>query len=270
MRRLEEQIAAAEREAESRGDPRDLVRLGQLYLRAGRPEAAHDVLLRAREALPPLARTIDGTTELSADWTDLLERLAAVEAEVGRLRRGRRREALLERLRGEGLDPTAHDELIRLEVEDEVEVHPETPRCPACAGAIRETTAGGVRCARSGSGADLCRHTDASDLFACGRCGLVLRAWSQKEQGRLGRDPHEPVLGVVAKPRCALCGGGIVSWTKHFLRCPQGRPRDFPICPHCRKRGFHERSIRCPRCRTDVTSVPCLETARRTRRGPPE
>lgn len=235
------------------------LRLGQLQLRAGQPEAAQEALERARTHMPPLVTTSDGGVDLREEWDALVEQLAALETETAGLLRQRRREALSAALASTGLTRELHRELIALEVQDRRPIHPETPVCPACQGPVRETEHG-VRCARSGQGGDVCRHTDAKGLHACPGCGLVLRAWDPRTKGRLPEDdPCEPPLGLPGKSRCPRCQGAVADWKRHFLRCPKGRPKDFPVCRTCGKRGHHAREIRCPRCQAEVVSAPCLE-----------
>ena len=175
---------------------------------------------------------------------------------MAREERAERRQELLAVLAERGLDPPSHDELIRIELQDGYPLHPEPARCPACQGPL-EQVGEMVRCARSGTGGDLCRHTDAQGLHQCARCGQILRAWSTKT--KLVPQPHEPPLGVAGKTRCPHCQGNVVSWIKHFRRCPQARPADFPVCLHCRKRGHHQRALQCPRCAHEVLRVDCLE-----------
>lgn len=232
------------------------LRLGQLQLRAGRVAEAREALERARAVMPPLQATSEGGVDLRAEWTELQEQLEALGGETAGLARQRRREELLARL--PALSWPEHDELIRLEVQDGRPLHPQAPRCPACQGPVRSDEHG-LRCARSGREGDVCRHTDAKGLHACAACGLVLRAWDPRTRGRLEADPCEPPLGTPEKARCPRCQGAVADWRRHFLRCPKARPADFPVCRTCGKRGHHQRSIRCPRCRAEVVSAPCLE-----------
>jgi hypothetical protein len=256
---LERQIADLERELRTgQAEPEALLRLGRLYLRAGRSRASRDALRQARERLNPLAQRTDGGVELRAEWTELQEELERVEADVAREERSERRAELLARLAEQGLDPASHDELIQIELTDGYELHPEPARCPACQGPLARVGEE-VRCARSGRQGDLCRHTDAQGLHQCDRCGQVLRAWSVKTKGKLIPNPHEPPLGLAGKPRCAHCDGLVADWRRHYMHCPKARPRDFPVCDHCRKRGFHARMLECPRCRHPVVQVDCLE-----------
>ncbi len=259
MRGLDREIADAERQARAgQADPAGLARLGQLYLRAGRPEDARGAFERARAALPPLVAGPDGELELTALWTEVNDGLTAAEAALERAARLAERAALVARLEAGGLEPALHDALVRLEVALGLPLHPEPRRCPACLGPLADDPAGGVRCARSGRGADLCRHTDARDLYACAGCGLVVRAWGERK-GRFKPGEHEPPLGRVARPRCPFCQGPVASWPQHLLRCPRARPGEFPVCGRCRKRGVHEASVRCPRCDAEVATAPCLE-----------
>lgn len=244
---------------ESPGDWPGWLRLGQLQLRCGRPEEAERALGQARAHMPPLQTMQDGSVDLRAEWTALGEQLEQLERETALLLRQGRREALARALVSTGLSPELHGELIALEVQDGLPIHKETPRCPACQGPV-VNAADGLRCARSGQGADVCRHTDAKGLHACPACGLVVRAWDPRTKGRLRDDPNEPPLGVPGKSRCPRCEGAVADWSRHFLRCPKGRPKDFPVCRVCGKRGQHARAIGCPRCRAEVVSAPCLES----------
>lgn len=280
-RGLDEELARLERAIAGGDDTPDAaLRLGQLYLRAGRAREAAAALTRAVEGMPPLAHDGEGRVDvdpLRVELLELLERARGTESEETRQERLR---VLLGELATRGvLDPSAHDELIRLEAALEGRVsHPETPACPACTGPVltvpegerhrvygldeRDLGARGqVRCARSGRDGDLCRHTDARNLYACAGCGLVLRAWVGKQVP----DPHEPPLVRPGRSRCKLCGGGVSDWRRHFLRCPRGRPADFPPCEVCGKRGFHARPLACPRCAEEVAWVPCMERAVRRR-----
>ncbi|RMG12089.1 MAG: hypothetical protein D6731_14550 [Planctomycetota bacterium] len=194
--------------------------------------------------LHPLALEVDG----------LLEQ-ARARAE-GAARAARRRELLAALEAGE-LDAAGHDELIRLEVRDGLPLHREPPRCPACAGPMSEPRADGtVRCARSGEGGDLCRHTDAEGLYACPACGLVVRAWAE---GSLPPSPHEPPLVRPERTQCPHCSGRVADWQRHVRRCPKARPVDFPRCAVCDRRGFHRASLRCPRCAAEVARTLCGE-----------
>ncbi|MCO5171391.1 MAG: hypothetical protein M9894_34240 [Planctomycetes bacterium] len=263
--RLDDEIAAAEREARAgRGDPALLVRLAQLYLRAGRLEPARAALLDARGRLSPVAEGEDGSVDLARLWDEVDDLLQQVERDLAASGRDAQRLDLVARLEGDGLSREEHAELIRLELEAGLPLHPEPARCPACRGALAEDDDGpGVRCARSGRDGDLCRHVDARDLYRCGRCGLVVRAWSAEAQGRLKRlDPHEPPLGRLTRSRCPLCNGPVADWSQHALRCPKRDQGPLPRCPVCRQRGLHARTLSCPRCAGEVATVPCLEGAR--------
>ena len=257
MRGVDHELQALLRALEERpGDWEGWLRLARLHLRAGQALEARAALDRARGLMPPLVVT-EGGVDLREEWLDLLEQLETLEGETGKLVRARRRDELVARL--SGLSPAEHDELIRLEVQDGVPVHPQALACPACRGPL---AAGpdGLRCARSGADGDVCRHTDAKGLHGCTRCGQVVRAWDPRTQGRLDPDdPFEPPIGRPGKSRCALCQGQVADWKRHFLRCPKGKPADFPRCARCGKRGFHARSIACPRCAAEVVSAPCLE-----------
>ncbi|MBX3465700.1 MAG: hypothetical protein KF878_02230 [Planctomycetes bacterium] len=263
--RLDQEIAAAEREARAgRGDPALLARLAQLYVRVGRLEPARQVLLEARARLSPLVEGQDGAVDLAALWDEVDDLLQQVERDLAASGRDARRLELVARLEQGGLPPEEHEELLRLELEAGVELHPEPPRCPACRGGLADDGDGGpVRCARSGRDGDLCRHVDARDLYRCGRCGLVARAWSPETQGRLKVGPHEPPLGRLTRPRCPLCNGAVADWSQHALRCPKGDVGQLPRCPVCRQRGVHTRTLSCPRCQGEVATVPCREGARR-------
>jgi hypothetical protein len=257
--RLDEELGRLERavQGEREPPPELLVRLGRLYMRADRAEDAAETFARAREALGATLRRPDGGLELNPLTEEVDEALAQVRAVVAdHTQRARRRElvALLEA--GE-LDRAGHDELIRLEVAAGVEVHPEEPTCPACEGPTSAPAGDGtVACGRSGRDGDLCRHTDAKDLYACETCGLVVRLW---REGKLRVDAHEPPLVRPDRSRCRHCDGRIASWKNHFMRCPKARPADFPICPVCDRRGFHAAELRCPRCRGKVAETLCGE-----------
>lgn len=163
-----------------------------------------------------------------------------------------------------GLSREEHEELIALELRDGAPLHPEPARCPACRGPLREEQGGlSVRCARSGVDGDLCRHVDARDLFRCRPCGLVVRAWNREAQGRLRPDPAEPPTATVRRPRCGHCQASVADWKNHLRACSRAQPGDFPVCPTCRQRGFHTRSIVCPRCGAEVATIPCLERMKR-------
>lgn len=267
--RLEDEIAAAEREARAgRDDPALLVRLAQLYQRAGRLEPARESLVQAQGLLKPAAEREDGTLELAALWSEVEDLLKALDDDRAALDRDGRRVELGGRLdRGEALSVAEHDELIRLEVAAGVTPHPEPRACPACRGPlVDDPDGGGVRCARSGREGDLCRHVDAQDLYCCPACGLVVRAWSREAQGRFRADPHEPPLGKLSRPRCPLCNGPVADWTQHAHRCPKGNAAQLPRCTVCRQRGQHARSLACPRCAGEVATVPCMEGFKRRQR----
>ena len=263
MARLERELAETLRRARGgEATPEVLLRLGRLHMRAGQLGDARAAFARARETIragSPLVR--DGAGEVAGLhplWTELDEALAVVDAQLGREERAARRRELQARLERQGHLPREdHDALIRLEVADGLAVHREEPRCPACDGPIRFDESGAARCARTGRGGDLCRHTDAVGLFACAGCGLVVRAWSERPL-RAG-DPREPPMVQPERGRCPRCGGRVADWSRHFLRCPKARPADFPRCDVCRGRGHHARTLRCPRCRTAVAEVPCAE-----------
>jgi hypothetical protein len=268
-RRLDEEIAAAERDARAgRAAPGTLVKLAQLYLRAGRTAQARDTLVEARGLSSPVALDQEGTVELAELWAEIDDLLQRVEQELQKDARDARRAALVVQL--STLTRAEHDELIRLEVQDGLTPHAEPPACPACRGPLRDDpdgppTGSGVRCARSGKDGDLCRHVDARDLYRCGCCGLVQRAWSRETQGRFRPDPAEPPLGELARSRCPHCAGPVADWNQHAYRCPKAKAAEFPKCPVCDKRGHHARALTCPRCKAEVTSVPCLEGTKRPR-----
>lgn len=267
--RLDDEIAAAEREARAgRGEPALLVRLAQLYLRAGRLEPAREALLDARGRLSAVVETQDGEAELDALCDEVDELLDQVDRDLAARDRDARRLELATRLEQGGLPRAEHDELIRLELEAGVPLHPEAAACPACGGGLADDPdGGGVRCARSGRDGDLCRHVDARDLYRCGGCGLVVRAWARETQGRFKPDPAEPPLGALSRPRCPLCNGPVADWSQHAFRCPKATSAaQFPKCSVCRQRGHHARTLTCPRCRAVVGSVPCLEGFKRRAR----
>lgn len=264
--RLDDEIAAAEREARAgRGDPSLLVRLAHLYLRVGRLDGARQALVDARARLSAVVHGANGEVDLDALCVEVDALLEQVDRDVALRDRDGRRLELVARLEQGGLSPAEHDELIRLELEAGVPLHPEPPVCPACRGPLAEDPdGGGVRCARSGRDGDLCRHVDARDLYRCAGCGLVVRAWAREAQGRLKPDPAEPPLGTLSRPRCPLCNGPVADWSQHAFRCPRATSAaQFPRCPVCRQRGHHARTLGCPRCRAVVGSVPCLEGAKR-------
>lgn len=264
--RLEDEIAAAERDARGgRADPALLVRLAQLYVRAGRAEQARATLLEARGLQTPVAEAEDGSVELAALWHELDELLQQVDADLALRAREARRLELVRLLEGGGLSRAEHDELLRLELQDGLPLHPEPARCPACKAPLADNEDGGVRCSRSGRDGDLCRHVDVRDLYRCGACGLVVRAWSREAQGRFKPDPHEPPLGSLSRSRCPHCGGPVADWSKHAFTCPRtgGDASKFPRCTVCRQRGHHARELTCPRCHGLVATVPCLEGFKR-------
>lgn len=265
--RLERQVGSGETTADL------LLRLGQLYLRADRPRQARDTLIQAQEVLPTLIRTMDGEIAGIDPLHDQIEEALQRAQELAQTREeSERREALTRQLERDGLAPDEHDELIRLEVAAGLTLHKQTPICPACEGPVapvppkegEEAKEGMIRCARSGQDGDLCRHTDAEGLFACSTCGLVVRPWNYRR--KLKPDPKEPPVVRPEKARCHLCGCGVADWRRHFLRCPKGRPRDFPRCTVCNSRGFHRRTLRCPRCRAQVGETPCMEKHHGSRR----
>lgn len=244
--RLDDEIAAAEREARAgRGEPALLLRLAQLYLRAGRLEPAREALVDARGRLSPVVEGQDGAVDLAALWDEVDTLLEQVDRDVALRDRDARRLELTARLEQGGLGREEHDELIRLELELHVPVHPEPAACPACRGPLADDPdGGGVRCARSGRDGDLCRHVDARDLYRCDGCGLVVRAWAREAQGRFRPDPAEPPLGTLSRPRCPLCSGPVADWSQHAFRCPKAASAaQFPKCPVCRQRGHHARTL---------------------------
>lgn len=264
--RGDEELAALERAARAgTADAEGLARLGQAYLRLGRVEDALRAFTAARERLPSSLVEREDGVEVATLWEELVELVAACEARLADRARGARREELVARLAADrALPPPLHDELVRLEVALGLPPTPEPAACPACRGPlVEDPDRPGVRCARTGVDGDLCRHMDAVDLFRCGGCGLVLRAWSQETQGRLRPDPAEPPVGHLRRPRCQACGGSIADWRAHVFRCPRARAADFPRCAACRQRGHHARVVACPRCKAEVTTVPCLERTKR-------
>ncbi len=267
--RLDDEIAAAEREARAgRGDPVLLARLARLYLRAGRLEPAREALVDARGRLSAVVEDQHGEAALDALCDEVDELLEQVDRDLAARERDGRRLELTARLEQGGLGRAEHDELIRLELEAGVPVHPTPSACPACGGPLADHPDGaGVRCARSGRDGDLCRHVDARDLYRCEGCGLVVRAWAREAQGRLKPDPAEPPLGTLTRPRCPLCNGPVADWAQHAFRCPRATSAaQFPRCGVCRQRGHHARTLTCPRCRAEVGSVPCLEGSKRRAR----
>lgn len=264
--RLDDEIAAAEREARGgRGAPALLLRLAHLYVRAGRLEPAREALVEARGGLNPVAEGQDGSVGLAALWDEVDGLLEQVEGDLVLRDRDTRRHDLSGRLEQGGLTRAEHDELIRLELAAGAPPSREPPLCPACRGPLADDPdGGGVRCARSGREGDLCRHVDARDLYRCGGCGLVVRAWSREAQGRFRPDPAEPPVGALSRPRCPLCNGAVADWSQHAFRCPRAASAaQFPKCAVCRQRGHHARTLTCPRCRGEVASVPCLEGFKR-------
>jgi hypothetical protein len=257
---LDREIAHLERAACTEPTPELLLRLAQLHLRADDPHSA----LRAYREVLGLAGVVDDLAggvivhPLRDQALLAIERLeASLADEEQRAAFTLRLQRLLGLLAEDQLAPDQHDELIRLEVSLGLEVHGQTPACPACGGAVApsDTPEGSVRCARSGEGGDLCRHTDATHMFACPCCGLVVRAWNERKIRNL--DPLEPPLLKPERARCPHCSSRVASWLRHFRRCPEARPVDFPVCGVCRKRGFHRSSLRCPRCATIVGETPC-------------
>ncbi len=261
MARIDEEISRLERRVRG-GDatPEALLRLGQVYLRADRAQAAQEVLAQAQERISAGSAVVwDAAGEVAGLhplWDEVRETLQQAQTRVEERLRASRRAALLELVEAGRATRAQHDELIRLEVADGEPLHPELPACPACAGPVLRGADGQVRCARSGKNGDLCRHIDATGLYACPSCGLVVRRWNARQ---LRPDPHEPPLVRPDRARCGFCGGGVVDWAKHFLHCPKARPGDFPRCSACSGRGFHRRALTCPRCRARVGDVACAE-----------
>jgi hypothetical protein len=263
--RLDEEIAAAEREARAGvADPLGLLRLAQLYLRAGRRADARRILGEARGVVRPIVEGQDGAVEVATAWEEVNALLVAIEAEDAADARGAQREALVLRLGSSGLSQADHEELIRLELQDGVPLHPEPAACPACKGPLAtDPRSGAVRCARSGRDGDLCRHTDATDLHRCGSCGLVVRAWAPA-LGKLRPQPNEPPAGVLQRTRCPNCNGPVASWEQHVFRCRKADAASFPRCATCGRRGHHARPVDCPRCKARITVVSCLEGLKTT------
>jgi len=256
---LDREIAHYERLAQAEATPEVLIRLGELHLRADDEPAALRAYRHALE-LTGVVPDYGGGVDLHPLRPMILKTIEELEqrinAAAGRAAGLERRAALLLRL--DQLTREEHDELIRLEVALEVEVHPEEPRCPACQGPMAEgAEAGTVICARSGADGDLCRHTDARRLYACDGCGLVVRAWVERKIRNL--DPFEPPLLKPERNRCPHCNGRVADWRRHVRNCPRARPAEFPICDVCRKRGYHRSPLRCPRCKTLVGETPCAQ-----------
>ena len=204
-------------------------------------------------------RRSSGEVELASQWEDLHALLEQAEAELTDALQRQQHQALVARLEAQGLPPADHEALIRLELERGWPLHPEPAHCPACKGSLAEEAGNKVRCGRSGQGGDYCRHTDEENLYRCGRCGKIARALDRR-RGKIYRDdPLEPDLAKVERGRCPLCGGSVADWSRHFFRCPKGSGDQFPRCPVCTKRGFHQRVVRCPRCDDTLTTLACME-----------
>lgn len=266
--RGDQELAALEREARAgSADAEGLARLGQSYLRLGRVEDARRTFEAAKAKLPSSLVHGDDGVELATLWDELIDLIATCEARLADAQKGARREELVARLAHGALPVAEHDELVRLELALGLQLHVQPAVCPACRGPLVADAVGlGVRCARTGVEGDLCRHMDADDLFRCGCCGLVVRAWSRESQGRPVAQPGEPPVGLLRRSRCEACGGPVQNWANHVRHCPKAKTADFPRCTSCHQRGHHARVVDCPRCRTEVTKVTCLE---RQKRGVP-
>ncbi|MGE0711299.1 MAG: hypothetical protein AB7N76_29290 [Planctomycetota bacterium] len=254
-------IAELEREAQAEPTPELLLELAQHYLRLDAPEDALVAYRHALELTAGVVQDLAGGHELHPLRETIVDGIKELEERVqsATLRQARLAEhaALLAALERGPLAREAHDRLLRLEVALGLPLHPEPPRCPACAGPIADhpTQEGAVRCARSGRDGDFCRHTDANNMFACPGCGLVVRAWNERLIRDL--DEHEPPLLRPERVRCPHCNARVADWSHHYRRCPKARPADFPVCTLCRKRGYHRSPLHCPRCRTVVGETPC-------------
>ena len=260
---MDRRIVELLRVAETEPTPELFLQLGQLFLRDDALAEAQAAFTQGIQTTRAVVRDLaSGEISLDEVRLELQRELEATERALALRGRRDQREALLARL--EALSLAEHDALIRLEVELGLPIHAEPQRCPACAGPMvpgLEETPGSLRCARTGEGGDLCRHMDAVNLYGCGRCGQVVRAWNDRKPGQ--DDPHEAPFVRPERTRCPYCKGRVADWTRHYNACPQAAPGRFPRCDVCRQRGFHRRPIRCPRCSAELGETPCAERRRR-------
>lgn len=262
---LDRQISELQRLAESEPAPELFLRLGQLFLRSDDPASALSAfeqgLTTTRGVVLDLA---SGEAELDSLREELREEALGARALIEIRNRTSRREEWVARLEAGQLSETEHDALIRLEVELGLKLHPQEAACPSCRGPlvpVPDCPVGTVRCARTGEGGDLCRHIDAVNMFACGGCGQVMRAYLDRRPREA--DPDEAFLVRPERTRCPNCKGRVADWTQHYNSCPQAPPGHFPRCDVCRQRGFHRRPILCPRCKGEVGETLCAERRRR-------
>lgn len=259
---VDRQILELSRQLESEPAPEGFLHLGQLYLRQDDLQGARAALLQGLATTQGVVPDLDsGGLTLHDVRLELQAELESVERALAQRGRRDERAALVARLEQGGLTPPEHDALIRLEVELGLPLHPEPVQCPACRGPVRPgpdpEAKGSVQCARTGAGGDLCRHMDATNLYGCQGCGLVVRAWTERVPRK--SDPHEAPFVRPERTRCPFCNGRVADWTQHYAACPQGRPGRFPRCDVCGQRGFHRRPVRCPRCGQEAGETPCAE-----------
>lgn len=262
---LDRQLAELRSLAESEPAPELFLRLGQLHLRSDDPASALVAFERGLSTTRGVVLDLaTGEAQLDQVREALREEATEARALVQLRDQTQTREGMVERLAAGRLSAQEHDALIRLEVELGLPVHAEAVSCPACNGPLSENPdceVGSLRCARTGEGGDLCRHVDAVNMFACGGCGLVLRAWLERRPRET--DPHEPPFVRPERTRCPHCKGRVADWTQHYNSCPQSPPGHFPRCDVCRQRGYHRRPIQCPRCQAAVGETLCAERRRR-------
>lgn len=254
-----------QRLAESEPTPELFLQIGQLCLRGDDPGGALAAFERGlsttRGVILDLAT---GEAELDQVREELREEATQARALLEIRDQTQTREALVARLTAGQLSAEEHDALIRLEVQLGLPIHAEDPACPACSGPLApvpDCEVGTVRCARTGEGGDLCRHMDAVNMFACGGCGQVMRAWLERRPRE--QDPHEPIFVRPERTRCPHCQSRIADWTQHYNSCSQAPPGHFPRCDVCRQRGYHRRPLKCPRCHGAVGETLCAERRRR-------
>jgi len=262
---LDRQLSELQRLAESEPAPELFLRLGQLHLRSDDPAGALAAFERGLATTRGVVLDLaTGEAQLDQVREELREEASEAQALLQIRDQTQTREALVQRLEAGQLNPAEHDALIRLEVELGLPLHAQTPSCPACQGPLIENPGCEVHslsCARTGEGGDLCRHMDAVNMFACGDCGQVMRAWLDRRPREV--DPHEPLFVRPERTRCPHCQARIADWTQHYNSCSKAPPGHFPRCDVCRQRGYHRRPIQCPRCKGAVGETLCAERRRR-------
>lgn len=262
---LDRQLAELQRLAESEPTPELFLQLGQVCLRGDDPAGALAAFERGLATTRGVVMDLaTGEVQLDQVREELREEALQAQSLVELRDRTREREAQVARLEAGQLSAEEHDALIRLEVSLGLPLHAEAASCPACQGGLVPVPGcegGSVRCARTGEGGDLCRHMDAVNMFACGACGQVMRAWLERRPREV--DPHEAIFVRPERTRCPHCQSRIADWTQHYNSCSQAPPGHFPRCDVCRQRGYHRRPVKCPRCEATVGETPCAERRRR-------